>query len=327
MRGSDRNDLIDDPELRYQPGRALAAARDEGLENGGQPPATSVASTPPDIAEQLELLSEDAAPLHVYAGVDFVSQYISRGLVFVDEPSVQPWIELAFLVTEDAMPDGPIGQVRAFVGNWNSVSDNDPTTGLARTGRRETLEEWYEADLYAGVRVELFERTQASLRFNWYTSPSDSFQQIQELDLRFSYDDTALWSDSEEDANFALTPTVRIAKETRDSGGPAQWYFSPRITPSFTIEELPFDPRIRIPIALGFGANGQYIELDSGNERHFGFVQTGLGVDVPVDFLGEGGGSLTLSIGLDVIILADEALSVDGDQVETVGRVGITYAF
>lgn len=282
--------------------------------------------TPPEAADDLELLREEPKALNLYAGVELVSKYVSRGLVFVDQPSVQPWVELDALLSEDAQPDGPVGRITWFIGNWNSISDNDPSPGVARTGRAESLESWYEADIYSGVRVRLWERFQASLRFNWYVSPSDSFEQIQELDFRFAWDDSAFWEDAGA-PGFSMTPKVRIAKETRDSGGPEQWYFAPQVTPSFTVDELPFEPRVRFPIALGFGANGQYIDRNTGEERHFGFVQTGIGVDIPIDILNEGYGSLSLSAALDVIIRSDDSLSIDGDQVDTVGRIGLTYSF
>lgn len=286
----------------------------------------AVEQTPVDAAELLELRQDGGRPVNVYAGVDFVSQYVSRGLVFADEFSVQPWLELDFEVYTNESDGGAIEGVSWFVGNWNSISDNDPSPGIVRTGSAASVESWYEADVYTGVRVSWRGGVQTSLRFNWYTSPSDSFNQLQEIDFRVSYDDAPLWREAGVE-NFTLTPRVRIAKETRDSGGPEQWYFSPSITPSFTLEGFELEPTVKIPLVLGFGADGQYIERDTGDETHFGFFQTGIGIDVPLEVLAEGSGNLTLSASFDVIFLGEEDLSADRDEVETVFRFGLSYAF
>jgi hypothetical protein len=78
---------------------------------------------------------------------------------------------------------------------------------------------------------------------------------------------------------------------------------------------------------LGFGADGQYIDRANGTERTFGFFQTGVSISVPLRWLPESAGSLAASAGFDVVVLSDEDLSVDRDQVETVFRFGLSYAF
>ncbi len=306
---------------QHQPPAAAAAAI---LAQADMPAAGGI---PPDVVELGELRTDPVRAVSFYAGVDVASKYISRGLVFADEFSVQPWAELDLTLTPDAQPDGPIDQIKWFVGTWNNVSDNDPDPGVARTGRRRSLESWYEADIYTGVRVGFLDHAQASLRFNYYTSPSDSFEDIHEIDLRLAYDDSHLWSDHANVENFSLTPRLRVAKETRDEAGPEQWYFEPSLTPSLVLRDLPLEPRVSVPLVLGFGAAGKYVERDTGDERTFGHFRTGLAVEAALPILPEDAGVISLRAAVDVIILADERLGLDDDPVEPVFRFGVSYAF
>lgn len=272
------------------------------------------ALTPPDQAERWELKVETEKRWNLYAGVDVVSMYMSRGLIYSDVFSIQPWTEFDVTLNPGGDGPGPIGEISWFIGNWNSIHDSDEIVGAVRTGNLKPIEEWYEADVYTGVRLDLWDHLQVSFRFNWYMSPSDSFNQLQELDLRLSYDDSGFWSEQLGWDGFALTPSLRIAKETRDSGGPEQWYFQPSITPSYTFTNLPRKVTLKMPIILGFGADGQYRETGSGKERHFGFVQTGLGIDFPLNEAG----TLVLSGSFDVVWLASEKLTTDYGRDERV---------
>lgn len=158
-------------------------------------------------------------------------------------------------------------------------------------------------------------------------SPSSSFGDIEELDFRIAYNDIGFWGTRFGWESFNLSPSLRVAKELGDSGGPEQWYVQPSLTPSVALRGMPFEMRVKVPIALGFGADGQYVELENRDKRHFGFVQVGVGIDVPLKLIPKRGGSLNLSTGLDVVILSDSALSSRGDNVETVWKMGITYRF
>ena len=90
------------------------------------------------------------------------------------------------------------------------------TTVKARTGLTAVLKDWYEADIYGGLRACLSKDLLTSLRYNYYTSPSDFFRDIHELDWRLSYNDSPLW----EGVDIQFFPALRVAKEFRDTGGP-----------------------------------------------------------------------------------------------------------
>jgi len=285
------------------------------------------AAAPPARVELEELMrGEERRPLNLYAGVGFVSKYVSRGLVFLDEPSLQPWIELDLPLLRSGSDALHLDSLTLFAGTWANINVSGRDDGVARTGRAATLEDWYEADVYAGLRTRLTEHLTSSLRYNFYTSPSNSFRDIHEIDWRVAYDGGPLWRRWWDHGELALLPALRVAKEIHDAGGPDNTYVQPSLTPTWRVPGLPLPVTASVPLILGFGADGQYLEPD-GDERHFGFFQTGLAVAVDLDLLPERRGSLTLSVGVDHVVLSDDDLGTEGRGSETVGRAGLSYSF
>ena len=258
--------------------------------------------------------------LHTYAGIDVVSMYVSRGLIYSDRVSLQPWVEVHLpLVRPEA--DG-IDEIGWFAGNWNSIQPGSPVDGEAPTRQQERLRDWYEADLYSGIRVAFAQRWTASLRYNYYTSPSDSFSDLHELDARLGYDDSEWWRTAE---GFATNPSIRLAKTTRNRAGPNPWYLQAGIRPGGQLAGLPWNMSLHVPLVFGFGADGQY--QTPGKEHHFGFFQTGVAVSVPLDLLPKSAGDLNLSGGYDLIAVRDRELNFRGDRTTGVARIGVDYHF
>jgi hypothetical protein len=258
--------------------------------------------------------------LSLYTGIDVVSMYVSRGLIYSDRVSLQPWIELDVPVTQSG--PGIVKDVTLFAGNWNSIQPGSVARGETRTGREERLRDWFEADFYSGFRFGVSENVSASVRFNYYTSPSDAFADIHELDARVNYNDAHWWPEAE---GFALNPSVRITKATRNRGGPNPWYLEAGLRPGGQLAGLPGNMSLHVPLIFGFGADGQYLAPDK--EHHFGFFQTGVRVTAPLNVLPESAGVLTLSGGFDVIAVPDRELNLRGDRTTGVARGGLTYSY
>lgn len=295
------------------PGDAYAADTQQPL------PASLL---PPEQAESQAYQPEERAdPLNFYAGVDFASMYVSRGQVYASKFSVQPWVELDAPLNRGETV-GPFDSISVFGGNWNSIQEGDAGLGQARSGQRRVVDNWYEADLYGGIRVSK-NHWNSSLRLNYYTSPSDSFEDILELDWRLAYDDSQLWG---QDSPFKLNPSLRIAKEVRDRPGTERWFFRPQLEPSYTFRLGNQPITATVPLVLGFGADGHYVTPD-GDEKHFGYFQTGLKFSGPLDTLAGDAGSLTWSAGVDLIVVADDDLNFRGDQINPVASFGISYSY
>lgn len=290
-------------------------------------PLAPPAANPPARVEREELArGAERRLFNLYVGVDIVSQYVSRGLVYLDEPSLQPWLELDVPLLDDPREGMPLDSLTLFGGTWNNVNVSGRDDGVARTGRAAELDDWYEADVYGGLRARVTEHLSTSLRYNYYTSPSGDFDDIHELDWRVSFDDASLWPGVQTEDDVGLYPALRVAKEVRDEGGADGWYFQPSLRPSWRVSGLPLPVVVQVPLVLGFGADGQYLEPD-GDERHFGFFGTGLAMSIDLDLLPERRGSITLSLALDHLVLADDDLGFEGEGSETVGRAGLSYGF
>src|SRR3954468_7611978 len=82
-------------------------------------------------------------------GVDVVSQYISRGLIFENQGAIiQPYADLYFKLYEG---DGLLTKIQANVGIWNSFHSRHTDSGEASghgTGRSDSssTRSWYEFD-------------------------------------------------------------------------------------------------------------------------------------------------------------------------------------
>lgn len=292
-------------------------------ENPSAPAGLAGALTPPAEAELLAATEPKPRRFRVYAGAQLVSRYVSRGLVFSDQPSFQPWMEMDVPLLQEPLRGGRLEALDWFIGSWNSLQQGGPGLGQARTGEFVLQDNWYESDLYTGLRARLSGGFSTSLRFNYYLSPSGSFGNIRELDWRITYNDAPYW-ENRFGGNFALYPSLRVAREIDDSGGPQQWYVQPSLVPTLALTE-PFPMTLTFPLAAGFGGNGQYVATD-GKEHRFGFVQAGVTFEVPL------GSALKaddwkLSGGVNLVHLADQDLSFRGDQLETVFHLGLSAAF
>ncbi len=256
----------------------------------------------------------------VSVGADYVTKYISRGIVFSNEPSVQPWLELRFALTE---PDDDDPHLTWRIGTWNSMQGADAGEGRPRGTRERRLRHWYEFDLYTGLQVDFFDHFQTSFMFYYYSSPSGAFDDIHELEWRLNYDDQWVWEQELGLEGFALYPAMRITAETRHPERGGAWYFQPSITPSYTLQDAPVDLTVSVPVILGFGANEMYLDED-GENIYLGMIQSGLRLSTPIDL---GDGDLSIRGGLDVTYVTDSNINGFGNDVEFVGRLGVTYNF
>lgn len=289
-------------------------------------PFPSSAPTPPERVEREELLRDDeGSRWNLYFGVDVVSQYVSRGLVFLPEPSLQPWLEVDVPLCPDAPPGSARSRLSVFGGTWNNINAGSPQSIITPEGERVEVRDWYEADAYIGLRFGLGERASSSLRYNFYASPSDSFETIQEIDWRLSFDDSPLWTWTVPGGReVGVYPSLRVTAELSDPGGREGWYVQPSLTPTWRSGTWPLS--IEVPLVLGFGGGGQYV-TSGGDERLFGFFQTGLHASADLDLIPEWPGSISLSAGIDLNVLSDSDLGYENDSTEWVGSVSLSYSY
>lgn len=199
---------------------------------------------------------------------------------------------------------------------------------LLRPQRRHAdgrlIEDWYESDLYAGVTLT---RGKLSLTtsYTFLTSPSDAFQEVQELGFTLALDDSE-WLKA-----WALKPYATLAIETGSNGsdGPDLdngTYLELGIAPGFSFDIGRTPVTLTFPVSVGLSL-ADYYQDAAGEDDTFGFAQAGVKASVP---LGEPGrfGTWTLNAGVSVLFLGDNTKAFNtGDDTEVVGMIGLQWNF
>ncbi len=264
--------------------------------------------------------SPNTGRLSLSASVDWTTAYFYRGILQEDQGIiVQPGIELGVNLFQG---DGTISSVDIFGGIWNSIHDE-------RTGAPagDNTGSWYEADLYIGASVTLFQNISAGMVFTTYTSPADAFDTINEIAIFASYDDSHLWEEIPWFVGFA--PGVTLAIETHGSAfGPDEGvYLELSITPTFDFfdEGCLADLEIAVPVVLGLGLDDYYETTD--DDDTFGYVSVGivgtLPLPIPAEF-----GQWTLSAGVNFLFLGNNLDDANNDDdFEVIGTLGLGISY
>ena len=281
------------------------------------PPVTD--ERPLEVAEEAEIPAE-GDPVSLYAGFSVVTEYVSRGLVFSDKPSFQPWFEAYFSLPtpQDA---GVLTDWSLFAGTWNSFQNGDPGFGQPRD---DQLPNWYETDVYVGLAATFSERVSTSFAYYYYDSPADSFASYHELEWKLNYDDGGLWEGVVPLNGFAIKPGIRITQEVNRPNTPDGLYIQPSLTPTFVIGD--FGPPITVAVPLVWGLADDYYTDNRGEDETYGYFKTGLLFSVPLELLPESAGEVMLTGGVDYWLPNDEIASGLGED-EVVGRIGLNWAF
>ncbi len=280
----------------------------------------SALAMPLQAKAQDEPVSPNTGRLSLDLSVDWTNAYFFRGILQEDQGLiVQPAAELGFNIYQG---DSAISSFDVFGGIWASV--HDERTG-APTG--STVGSWYEADLYIGASVTVFENINAGIVFTTYTSPSNAFDTVNEIALFASYDDSHLWEDIEWFVGFA--PGVTIAFETHGSAfGPDKGtYLELGISPTFLFfrEGMLADLEIATPVVIGLSLDDYY--ETATDEDTFGFVSAGIVGTLPLPMPADVG-QWTLSAGVNFLFLGDNLETANnGDDFEVIGTLslGISY--
>jgi hypothetical protein len=316
--------------LRTTPLRACAGLAAVGLATGvatAQQPtdlSSSTTQTTPhsdpanvaaaDIAPANVASDDVASAISVQLNLDFTNAYFYRGIRQQDKGLiVQPAARLTARLVDDAdiTLDG-------FIGTWNSFGPNAGT----QTGG--LIEDWYESDLYAGFTLT-YDNVSLTTSYTFLTSPSDAFQEVEELGFTLALDDSE-WMSA-----WALKPYATLVFETGSNGsdGPDLdngTYFELGIAPGFSFDVAATPVTITFPASVGLSLSDYYQDA-AGEDDTFGFAQVGAKASIP---LGQPGrfGAWTLNAGVSVLFLGDHTKDFNkGDETEVIGTVGLQWNF
>lgn len=250
-------------------------------------------------------------------GVNFVSEYISRGVIQEKQGLItQPYADLFYSVYEGT---GVIDKVSLNLGVWGSF--HSKSTGAKPSS---DVRSFYEFDYVPGVSVTFLKNWTATASYAEYMSPSAAWDVSRNLSLNLAYNDTDLLG------AFALHPHVAYLRELQGSAPygatiPGQSnsghgnYYEVGIVPALPA----FGPvTVSFPVNVGFGSNNFYLE-NKGFGYFSGGVNASVALPVPAKF-----GTWALNAGVTYVRLnetnADFAAS---DKNRMVWQAGIGATF
>jgi hypothetical protein len=215
-------------------------------------------------------------------GVNVVSQYISRGLIFENQGAIiQPYADLYFKLYES---EGFLNKISLNLGIWNSFQSRKTDAGAVTGAGTASTRSWYEFDFTAGVSFTFAKNFTFTPSYYTFLSPNDGFATFQGLNLALGYDTTDL-------IGFNLAPKVQVLFELENKAGNGAdegIYYEIALAPSFPVGPV----TISIPLTAGFGSNDFY----AGDEG-FGFASGGVQVSYNLPFIPECYGTWTVSAG------------------------------
>ena len=284
-----------------------AMAQDEEAPDASERPPETVILEEPVAAAETDRVS-------VSLGATFVTEYISRGISFADDPNLQPYITVNFAIPE--LTGGAITDANLYVGSWSSIK-----LGSVDDVPGDDLKRWYEVDLYAGAAVELDDRWQLSATYYRYESPNDSYEGYNDFEFIARYDDAGQWA-SMPLRNFQLTPQLRMVQENARPGRKDALYIQPSVTAAFDVGAPDNPVRVAVPVMFGF--SDEYYDSVDGGYEDFGFFRSGLTLSVKP--FPDSAPALGLNGGFDFWALNDDVINGLADNV-VVGRAGLSWGF
>jgi hypothetical protein len=275
--------------------------------------------------------------IHGSAAVTVATDYITRGVLLENQGIiVQPTAELQFVVFENK--DAPsFGKISVLGGIWNSIHSENEYAGSVGGQDPATLSSWFEFDWYAGLSIDLTPELNLNAIYQEFLSPSDSFGTCKNVQLKFSYNDSKLWSGGAPWEGFSLSPYGLAFYEIDGKAGTGTdegLYVEVGIAPAYTFapnSALPI--KVSIPIFAGFGFSDFYGSA-GGDDELFGFVAGGLSASIPLNFMSDAGyGAWSFSVSGYYYYFGDgvedfnEATSGAGGTSEFVATAGVSMSF
>ncbi len=257
----------------------------------------------------LPAAAQDAPPdvntgaLTFSLGADITTNYIFRGYEQEDSGLIlQPYAEVG-------APIGDTG-IDFYAGVWNSIHSEQ--TLADGNGAKD----FYETDLYVGVAFDIAEKFGFDISYVGYFYPNGAFNDIHELDIAFSYDD------SDDLGDFALSPYVLLAIEFDDANGSEDTYIELggklSLDPFIPTSE-DYDVSLSVPFAVGLGVDNYYPDND-----FFGYASVGILAGIPLDFIPSDYGTWEAHAGLTAYFFNDgEGLNDGGDDFQLVASIGV----
>jgi hypothetical protein len=253
----------------------------------------------------------------VTGGVDFSNRYNFRGIrQNIGEVSIWPFVDLGIPTFSG---DGALKSVTVNVGTWNALHTEINDADFVNRDGDPTGNKWYESDLYGTLGLG-FGTTTLGFTYTSYMSPANLWHNVQELAVKFSYDDSGPLGKG------ALKPYGLVAFELTEEGqadGGAQKgiYVELGVAPGYSASKA----SVAFPIKVGLSAK-DYYEF-GGEDDKFGYFSVGGIATVPVNANFNVHGGLELQLFGDNL-RAYNGFGDDGDRKYTgIASIGIGFSY
>jgi len=275
-------------------------------------PVTSQAGTETKKASKNVIEETKTSCITGDLGINFVSEYISRGLVEQNQGVIaQPYADIYFRLYKG---DGAINNVTLQLGGWSSLqSHRNDSIYSPGNYSGNGVKSWFEFDYTAAVAVTFLKNWTSTLSYIEADYPSDQFEANRNLQLGLAFNDADYLG------VFALHPHFNVLYElnTNSSGAAGikkgGWYYELGVAPSYTfLKDSKYPITATLPITVGFGdSNGFYGGNYSGNNI-YGYFTTGLNASVPLAFIPSCYGAWTTNAGFNYYNLGTSAQQYSG---------------
>lgn len=314
------------PTYAQEAGRSGAASDIPSGSRTGVPsgdPSRGASSTP---ADEPDAASDDVPNATAQEETDsrysldlsirYESDYFFRGLVQrSDAFNVEPSATLSYEVFRDEA-----FTLTAKAGIWNAFTDERASGATGSFG-----ENWYEADLFAGVSLS-YDRITLDAIYTWYLSPASDFASYEDITLTLGFDDSGLW---EKEGRFAINPSASVALETRGAadGADSGAWLGLGVKPSYAVGETFLGPlTLAAPVGVGLSLSDYYQGPD-GDSDTFGFFEVGLTAAFDLSERW-GDAAPTLETGVKYLLLDGVTRDFNaGDENEFIWSVGLSWSF
>ena len=287
-------------------------AKDAAANTAGDAAKVEGAESKPKVEEA----AESKGPFGLSLTLDYTTGYYFRGFVQEDTGLIlQPGMTLSY-----SIHDGDDYSLSANVGVWNSFHSQE-------TGENTTdgwKEPWYEIDYFGGLTLGVGQ-WEFGASYIFYTSPSNAWEHVEEVDLSASFDD------SEYLGAWTMRPHTLLAFETGSNctdGADARpgTYLELGIAPGPDAKFGDTTVEFRFPVTVGLSLH-EYYEDSDGNDDTFGYAQFGAKAGIPLN-MPSGMGEWTLNAGVSLLILGQNMRDYnEGDGHEFIATLGLAVDF
>jgi hypothetical protein len=247
--------------------------------------------------------------------LDVTNAYFFRGIRQEREGVIlQPWTELYYSLYSSE--DGFLRDLTVGGGVWSSFHSE-------RTGAAEDPQWLYEADYYPLISMDFAGGVGLTTYYYFYTSPNGAFSTTQELNFKFTYDDSEALGD------WAMAPWINFAIEMENTsfGGDRGTGVQLGVGPTLYAPESGA-VTLTMPVEVGLSLEDYYENADGSGNHTFGYVSAGLLASIPLSFIPESAGAWSLNLGGKVFYFNEILSDANRNKsVYPVGTIGLGVAF